>query len=75
MSWNDGVSKQLNDYFESLSKFGDLAIEAIKEQVDIEITKVLDEMERGTPQGRLWDLSALLKTQESKHGISGTAIS
>ena len=61
MSWNDGVSKQLNDYFESLAKFGDLAVEAIKEQVDIEVQKVLSEMERNTPQGQTLGLIRSLK--------------
>jgi hypothetical protein len=32
----EGVTKQLADYFGKLEKLGDMAVEAIKEQVDAE---------------------------------------
>ena len=50
-SWNDGVSKQLADYFEELGNYGDYAIEAIKEQIDIEVEKLVNQLEQTTPRG------------------------
>ena len=51
-SWNDGVSKQLSEYFESLENFGDLAVEAIQEQIDIEVEKLVRQLEETTPRGK-----------------------
>jgi hypothetical protein len=45
----DGVTKQLADYFERLEKTGDLAVEAIKEQIDIEAGRTESEIRAGTP--------------------------
>lgn len=50
-SWNDGVSKQLTDYFEQLGNFGEYAIEAVKEQIDIEVEKLMTQLEQTTPRG------------------------
>ena len=50
-SWNDGVSKQLTEYFEELGNYGDYAIEAIKEQIDIEVEKLVNQLEQTTPRG------------------------
>lgn len=50
-SWNDGVSKQLAEYFEQISEFGDFAIEAIQEQIDLEVERLIKELEATTPKG------------------------
>lgn len=50
-SWNDGVSKQLSEYFDEISDFGDKAIEAIQEQIDIEVEKLVKVLEETTPRG------------------------
>ena len=50
-SWNDGVSKQLAEYFEQLADYGEYAIEAIKEQIDLEVEKLVRELEQTTPRG------------------------
>ena len=50
-SWNDGVSKQLAEYFEQISEFGDYAIEAIQEQIDLEVERLIKELETTTPRG------------------------
>lgn len=50
-SWNDGVSKQLSEYFEEISDFGDKAIEAIQEQIDIEVEKLVKVLGETTPRG------------------------
>jgi len=50
-SWNDGVSKQLADYFEELGNYGEYAIEAVKEQIDIEVEKLVNQLEQTTPKG------------------------
>lgn len=51
-SWNDGVSKQLSEYFEQISEYGEYAIEAIKEQIDIEVEKLMRTLEETTPRGK-----------------------
>ena len=50
-SWNDGVSKQLSEYFEQLADYGEYAIEAVKEQIDIEVEKLVKQLEATTPRG------------------------
>ena len=50
-SWNDGVSKQLADYFESLGEYSEFAVNAIKEQIDIETEKLVLQLEQTTPRG------------------------
>lgn len=49
--WNDGVSKQLAEYFEEISEFGDMAVQAIQEQVDQEVEKLINQLEQTTPRG------------------------
>ncbi len=49
--WNDGISKQLAEYFEQISEFGDEAIKAIQEQIDIEVEKLYKQLEATTPRG------------------------
>lgn len=55
-SWNDGVSKQLTEYFEELADFGDLAVQAVQEQIDIEVEKLMTQLEATTPRGKTWGL-------------------
>ncbi|MDR0696755.1 MAG: hypothetical protein LBF68_04340 [Christensenellaceae bacterium] len=45
----DGVTKQLADYFGKLEKLGDMAVEAIKEQVDVETDAVEAALRSDTP--------------------------
>jgi len=47
----DGVTKQLEEYFEKLERLGDMAIEAVKEQIDIEAGCVEGEIRDNTPTG------------------------
>jgi Iap family predicted aminopeptidase len=64
MAWNDGISKELNNYLESVSKHAETAVEAIKEQIDIEAELVRTELEQNTPRGAtLGLLSSLRKVQ------------
>lgn len=51
MAWNDGVSKELEEYFNNIGTFGDKAIEAMKEQIDIEVNKLILQLESTTPRG------------------------
>lgn len=46
----DGVTKQLSKYFKQLEQVGDKAIEAIKEQIDIEAESVEIEIRKNTPK-------------------------
>jgi hypothetical protein len=50
-SWNDGVSKQLSEYFEQIGEYGEFAIEAIQEQIDLETEKLVSQLEQTTPRG------------------------
>jgi hypothetical protein len=45
----DGVTKQLSEYFKQLEQVGDKAIDAIKEQIDIEAESVEKEIRENTP--------------------------
>lgn len=51
MAWNDGVSKELEEYFNNIGTFGEKAIEAVKEQIDIEVNKLILQLESTTPRG------------------------
>lgn len=48
--YNDGLTAQLAEYFEELKTVGDKAVEAIKEQIDIEADAVEKELENNTPE-------------------------
>lgn len=50
-SWNDGVSKQLEEYFEQIADYGEFAIKAVQEQIDIEVEKLVKQLEETTPRG------------------------
>jgi hypothetical protein len=45
----DGITKQLADYFDSLGKLGDMAVAAVKEQVDAETDAVESALRQSTP--------------------------
>lgn len=60
----DGVTKELAEYFEKLERLGDVAIEAIKEQIDIESDRTEKEIRDNTPQGETGGLlRALTRTK------------
>lgn len=61
MSWNDGISKQLEEYFNELGTFGDKAIEAVQEQIDIEIEKLVKQLQETTPKGKTLGLLSSLR--------------
>ena len=66
-SWNDGVSKQLTEYFEQIGEFGECAIEAIQEQIDLEVDKLVKQLETTTPKGAtLGLLNSLRKVSHTK---------
>ena len=64
MSWNDGVSKELSDFLESVGKIGGKSKEAIKEQVDIEAEAVKAALERTAPRGKTGGLLRSLAKAE-----------
>lgn len=58
------VTKQLSEYFKQLEQVGDKAIEAIKEQIDIEVESVEKEIRENTPVGKTGGLvESLTKTK------------
>jgi len=60
----DGVTKELAEYFQKLEELGDMAKDAIKEQVDVEAAQAESTIQGGTPKGEtLGLLGALTKTK------------
>ena len=57
----DGVTKELADYFKKLEQLGDMAVGAVKEQIDIETDSAEAEIARGTPEGKTGGLARSLK--------------
>jgi HK97 gp10 family phage protein len=47
--YNDGLTESLGEYFTELGKVGDLAIESIKEQIDMETEAVEKSLRDNTP--------------------------
>jgi hypothetical protein len=47
--YNDGLTESLGEYFRKLANVGDLAIESIKEQIDIETEAVEKSLIDNTP--------------------------
>jgi hypothetical protein len=63
----DGVTKQLADYFDGLGKLGDMAVEALKEQIDIEADGVERDLAENTPEVT-GGLKASLRKTDKKSG-------
>lgn len=62
--WNDGVSKQLADFFNELGNLGDIVQDCIKEQIDYEVNLLKQNISSTTPRGKtlgLW--SSLSQSQ------------
>jgi len=66
--YNDGLTKALGDYFEELSSVGDTAVEALKEQIDIEADGVERELIDNTPEGETGGLKASFRRTQIKSG-------
>lgn len=60
-TYNDGLTEALGGYFEELQKIGGLAVEAIKEQIDIEADGVERELINTTPKGETSGLKKSLR--------------
>lgn len=58
---SEGIGKQLQKYFEKLSEVGDVAIDALKVQIDIETDAVEQELRRTTPKGETGGLARSLR--------------
>lgn len=61
---SEGIGKQLQKYFEKLSEVGEMAIDALKVQIDIETDAVEQELHRTTPRGETGGLVRSLKRKE-----------
>jgi len=66
--YNDGLTQALGDYFEELGKVGDKAVEALKEQIDIEADGVERDLIDNTPQGETGGLKASLRKSKITKG-------
>ena len=69
--YNDGLTEALGAYFEQLEKVGDLAVEAVKEQVDIEADGVERELADNTPEDSGGLKASLRKTKIQKDARYG----
>lgn len=61
--YNDGITEALGAYFEELQTVGDKAVEAIKEQIDIEADNVECELVSNTPESSGGLKNSLRRTQ------------
>lgn len=66
-NYNDGLTEAFGDYFERLQKVGDIAVEAIKEQIDIDTDAVEQALTDNTPENT-GGLKASLKRTELSGG-------
>lgn len=67
----DGITKQLSEFFERIEEFGDAAIIAVKEQIDLEVSAVEDYLKENTPKktgGLAASLSKGKINTEKKYG-------
>jgi hypothetical protein len=69
--YNDGLTQALGGYFEELTKVGDKAVEALKEQIDIEAASVERELVDNTPEVTGGLKAALRKTDIQGGGRYG----
>lgn len=46
----DGITKKLSEFFESVDNVSDMAIKAVKEQIDIEANAVFEDIKANTPE-------------------------
>ena len=75
MAWNDGVTKELHDYLESVGNMAGKSKEVIKQQVDIEAEALREQLARTTPR-RYGDLVRSLSKVEvtNRHNWYGWRI-
>lgn len=62
-NYNDGLTEAFGDYFERLQKVGDIAVEAIKEQIDIETDRVERDLMDNTPENTGGLKASFIKTK------------
>ena len=63
MAWSDGVTKELNEYLESLTTVGDKSKQAIMEVVDEYAEVVRAELQRTAPRDTGGLVASLLKSR------------
>lgn len=65
--YNDGLTESLGEYFKDIGKVGEIAIESLKEQIDIETDNVESELRNNTPEAT-GGLKASLKRTKIQGG-------
>lgn len=48
--YNDGLTESLGEYFDNIVKIGEIAVQSLKEQIDIETDNVENELRNNTPE-------------------------
>jgi len=64
----DGVTKELKEYFQKLEELGDMAKDAIKEQVDAEAAQAESTIQGGIPLGDTGGLERSLRNTKIDTG-------
>lgn len=65
--YNDGLTESLGEYFKDIGKMGEIAVESLKEQIDIETDNVETELRNSTPEAT-GGLKASLKRTKIQGG-------
>jgi len=65
--FNDGLTESLGEYFNNIGKIGEMAVESLKEQIDIETDNVETELRNNTPEAT-GGLKASLKRTKIQGG-------
>lgn len=65
--YNDGLTESLGEYFDNIGKVGEMAVESLKEQIDIETDNVETELRNNTPKAT-GGLKASLKRTKIQGG-------
>ena len=58
----EGITKKLSEFFEGVDNISDMAIKAVKEQIDIEANQVFQQIKDETPQNTGGLLRSLAKS-------------
>lgn len=65
--YNDGFTEFLGEYFDNIGKVGEIAVQSLKEQIDIETDNVETELRNNTPKAT-GGLKASLKRTKIQGG-------
>jgi hypothetical protein len=68
MAWNDGISKMMNDYLESISDLGDEVFDVFKKTIDEAAQQYEQDIVPGIPSGETKGLAASFTVEKELKG-------